>query len=324
MAEIILGVGTSHGPQIHIPADEWTILQEKDQNDRRLNYDQLRQSAPSGLDREITLEVWRRRWSSCMNALDRLGELLDQAKPDVVVMIGDDQHEQFLDDNMPMFSIYWGEEVLVKKRPPRNEGIFGKTTWHDVEQRAFPDGPATYAAHPPLAKHLIDYLKRQDVDVAVSNQIKEEVGLGHAFAFLYRRLMRNKVSPPIVPVMVNTFFPPNQPTPQRCYQLGQLLEQAIRAWPEQKRVAIVASGGLSHVIMDEALDRKVLKALAEKDVSTLQTLPEEKLNLGTSEIRCWITAAGALESKAMTLVAYEPCYRSLAGTGCGMAFAYWQ
>lgn len=324
MAEIVLGLGTSHGPQVHIPADEWVVLQEKDQNDRRLDYAGLQKIAPPGLEREIVPEVWRRRYAHCMEALDRLSEMLDSVRPDVVVVIGDDQHEQFLDDNMPMFSVYWGEEMLVKKRPPRSPEMFGHSHWHEIEQRAFPDEPQTFPGDPSFARHLIDHLKRQDVDVAVSNQIKEDVGLGHAFAFLYRRLLRDKKSIPMVPVMINTFFPPNQPTPRRCYQVGRLLADAIRAWPQPQRVAVMASGGLSHVIMNEPLDRRVLAALENKDVSTLENLPEEQLTLGTSEIRCWITAAGALEALPMTLLAYEPCYRSLAGTGCGMAFAYWQ
>ena len=81
--------------------------------------------------------------------------------------------------------------------------------------------------------------------------------------------------------------------------------------------------GLSHVIIDEELDRITIDALREHDADRLGALPTEKLNLGTSEIRNWVVAAGALEALPMTLVSYEPCYRTEAGTGLGMAFAYW-
>lgn len=52
-------------------------------------------------------------------------------------------------------------------------------------------------------------------------------------------------------------------------------------------------------------------------------IPAEKLAFGTSEIRNWILAAGALEHLDMKLVDYVPCYRSIAGTGCAMGFAHW-
>jgi 3-O-methylgallate 3,4-dioxygenase len=324
MAEIVLGIASSHGPQLNIPPEQWSVLQEKDEHDRRMDYEALRLRARPGLEAEVRLEVWQRRYQRCMGALYELAEVVQKVRPDVLVIIGDDQHEQFLDDNMPMFSIYWGDAVLVKKRPPRNEGIFGRVSWHEIEQSAFPDEPAWYPAHPPLAKHLIEYLRCHDVDVATSKQLREDVGVGHAFAFFYRRILPAGVSVPVVPFMVNTFYPPNQPTPGRCYEVGRRLAEAIAAWPESARVAIMASGGLSHVVLNEELDHVVLRALQEKDAATLVNLPEEQLNLGTSEIRCWITAAGALEKLAMQLVAYEPCYRSLAGTGCGMAFATWQ
>jgi 2,3-dihydroxyphenylpropionate 1,2-dioxygenase len=40
---------------------------------------------------------------------------------------------------------------------------------------------------------------------------------------------------------------PVKPTPRRCYDLGQLLKKAIESWDIDAKVAIVASGGLSHV-----------------------------------------------------------------------------
>jgi hypothetical protein len=82
---------------------------------------------------------------------------------------------------------------------------------------------------------------------------------------------------------------------------------------------------LSHVIIDEELDRVVVDALAEKDADTLRSLPRERLDraAGTTEIRNWVVLAGAMEGLAMNLASYEPCYRSPAATGLGMAFAYW-
>jgi hypothetical protein len=129
---------------------------------------------------------------------------------------------------------------------------------------------------------------------------------------------------PIVPVLLNTYYPPNQPTPARCYRLGQAIRQAVEAWAPNRRVGIVASGGLSHFFVDEALDRRVLELLAKKDADGIAALPTAALESGSSEIRNWVAAAGALEHLDMELVDYVPCYRSEAGTGVGMAFAVWR
>jgi hypothetical protein len=146
---------------------------------------------------------------------------------------------------------------------------------------------------------------------------------GHAWNFVHQRLMKDRVVP-IVPVLLNTYYPPNQPTPKRCYQLGRAIREATSAWPSKTRVGIVASGGLSHFVVDEALDRRVLDLLAKKDVAAITALPAAQLESGNSEIRNWIATAGAVEHLEMKLIDYVPCYRSEAGTGIGTAFAVWQ
>ena len=68
---------------------------------------------------------------------------------------------------------------------------------------------------------------------------------------------------PIVPVFQNTCYPPNTPSAKRSYQLGQAIAGAVSEYPEDARVAVVASGGLSHFVVDEDQDRRLLKALAD-------------------------------------------------------------
>jgi hypothetical protein len=87
---------------------------------------------------------------------------------------------------------------------------------------------------------------------------------------------------------------------------------------------MMASGGLSHVIMDEPLDRLVIDALERKDVQALRCLPRKQLVGGTSEILNWVAVAGAMAPEPFHLIDYVPGYRSPAGTGCGMAFAFWK
>ena len=102
--------------------------------------------------------------------------------------------------------------------------------------------------------------------------------------------------PAVVPVVLNTYFPPNQPTPKRCHALGRAIAAAVATWRQDARIAIVASGGLSHFTINEELDRRVLKACREADAAALTPLPPAQLASGSSEIRTWIAVAGAAKT----------------------------
>jgi hypothetical protein len=239
----------------------------------------------------------------------------------VLVVIGDDQGEWFSADNQPALCIYWGESV--ENLPPPREGLLPPRKlsywgyYGDGTNRAFPVDAA-------LGKYLVETLTREhEFDVAHVRVQPRHGPFGHAWGFVHQRIMGDRIVP-IVPVLLNTYFPPNQPTPRRCYQLGRAIRQAVEAWPTSKRVGIVASGGLSHFFVNEGLDRRVLELLAKKDVDGIALLPAAQLESGTSEIRNWLAAGGALEHLDMQLVDYVPCYRSEAGTGVGMAFAVWR
>lgn len=309
MAEIVLGLAAAHGGPTTTPASRWP--QQTGETDPRIDYEMLLRTAKARpeIQDEITPEKMQERYDFGQQAIAQLREILLDARPDSLVVFGDDQHEHLLDDNMPQFCIYRGEWLPVYRRA-------GKEKRDAANIREYP-------ACPELAEQLIRYLTDQEFDVAVSNKLRPGVGLGHAFTFLYDQ-MRLDGSIPTIPFMINTFYPPNQPTPKRCYALGQAVRAAIEAWPERKRVAVMASGGLSHTIIDEEIDHVLIDAMLEKDAGRLCSLPVERLNLGTSENRNWIVEAGAMEPLTMTVIGYEPCYRSPAGTGCAIAFAYWK
>jgi len=146
--------------------------------------------------------------------------------------------------------------------------------------------------------------------------------IGHAFNFVRIRLMRDHLVP-MLPVMVNTYYPPNQPTAGRCHEFGRALRRAIESWDGDRRVAIAASGGLSHFVIDEELDHRVLDAFRKHDAEQLASIPQAELVSGTSEIRNWLVVAGATEHLDVEVLDYVATYRSPAGTGCGMAFARW-
>lgn len=318
MARIVLGIGTSHSPQVTVPSEHWEVLRQKDANDGRFDYEGLQQRARPGLEAELQQPVWDEKYAATQSALRQVGEKLADAKPDVVVVFGDDQHEQFLDDNLPALSIYHGEAIPVVQREPRN-----RAPYKQVEMEQWARTEAAYPAQPDLACHLLASLTEQEFDLARTNRLREEVGIGHAFAFLYRRLWPG-TRVPMVPVMVNTYFPPNQPTPRRCFALGQAVRRAVESWERDARVAVVASGGLSHIVMDEDLDRYVIDAFQTGNVAAIQAIPRARLTGGTSEILNWVTVAGCLDATPMTLVGYQAGYRSPAATGCGMAFAFWE
>jgi len=317
MAQIVLGIGTSHSPQLSVRAAKWQLLREKDEQDPRLDYTALLQRAKQGLDAELTAEKFHERDEACRKAIETLGAALRQAAADVVVIFGDDQQEQFHDDNMPAFAIYHGKSVPVIKdsglRPAR---------WKEAERTGWAETAGEYDTAQDLAEHLIQSLVTDEFDIARCNKLRPEVGVGHAFSFLYRRILPGGKLP-MVPVMVNTYYPPNQPTPKRCWAFGQAVRRAIESWDAGKRVAVMASGGLSHVIIDEEIDGIVIDALRRKDREALWRLPREKLRGGTSEILNWVALAGLAEPMELKYLEYVTTYRSPAATGCGMAFAYW-
>jgi aromatic ring-opening dioxygenase LigB subunit len=92
------------------------------------------------------------------------------------------------------------------------------------------------------------------------------------------------------------------------------------------KVMVIASGGMTHFVIDESFDRKVLDAMQAGDSATLTSLPENMFQAGTSEIKNWIVVAGMMDEAGlrMKLIDYVPCYRSEAGTGSAMGFAQWQ
>lgn len=154
----------------------------------------------------------------------------------------------------------------------------------------------------------------------------ENHSIPHGWGFILQQVLDGHDLIPIVPVFVNTFWEPNPPSARRCYDFGVALGAAISSFPLDLRVGVVASGGLSHFVIDEELDRGFMKALIDKDREFMTGLGDDLLRSGTSELRNWIVVGGAVAGTALsaTVIDYLPCYRSAAGTGCAMTFMAWQ
>jgi hypothetical protein len=335
MAEIVLGMGSSHAPQLALDPAGWWRRAQGDRVDRdfwfrgsEYTFDELRETrASEHLERQLEPALAERRYQACQRAIASLGQTLADVAPDVCIIVGDDQMEAFLEDNMPAISLYWGDSVDVagagERRPSgvpgRDEAMLG----NQVRERT------SNLCEPALARHLIGGLIADEFDVANSHHLPAgrhgHAGIGHAFTYVYHRLMQDEVIPH-VPVFLNTYFPPNQPSMRRCYQLGRALRRAISSWDSPKTVALIASGGLSHKTIEEDLDDLVIRALRDKNEELITTLPMNRFMSGTSEIRNWAVVAGAMDDSdmAMELIDYVPCYRSEAGTGCAMGFAVWR
>jgi len=333
MASIVFGAGTSHTPMLNAAAEEWPLFEEIDRqrahlhkDGRRATYDELLAVAPPSVQAELAPDKLGKRHAGAMSALGRLHDRLIGARLDAVVVIGDDHKELYHDDNMPSILVYRGETIanVPNRRQGPDPDAASRPDW---AKRAFAryfeeSDTRHYPVDARLANHLTAALIDREFDVASANALPEGEGEGHAFGFVHRRIMKG-VAIPVVPVVLNTYYPPNQPAPRRCYRLGQAIREAIEGYAEGLRIGVVASGGLSHFTVDEALDGELIRALREKDATALQTLPREQLNSGNSEIRNWICAAGALEHLDLQWVHYAPGYRTLAGTGTGLCFAHW-
>ncbi|KKB35184.1 DODA-type extradiol aromatic ring-opening family dioxygenase [Bacillus thermotolerans] len=319
MAKIVLGMAVSHSPQLSTPADIWAMHAERDKTNPDIDFEGLSSRAPDWIHEHLNRDVWEQKYEACEQSIRKLSDTLGRVSPDILVVIGDDQKELFLYDNMPAFSVFWGKEIYdlphdVEKLPPSIRPAYWAR--HGVE-------PEAYKTDEELGRHIIETLIDNEFDVSSFTQQPEGRSIGHAHTFVRRRLLQSKPMIKMVPVTVNTFFPPNVPSPKRCYEFGRVLKEAIESWESDQTVAIIASGGMTHFVIDEEFDRSFLKNLENKDKEALISIPKERFVSGTSELLAWIAAAGALESLDMKLVNYIPTYRSTAMTGCGMGFAYW-
>lgn len=329
MADIVIGIASSHTPQLSSGVDMWPDHALRDQRSPLLlgkdaeyhTYAETLAGADPELARELAPEVWESKYQRAQTAISALAAALADARADVALVIGDDQRELFLDDGVPSFACFTGTELLDMAPGPEAFARLPKgiqaAFWavHGEEKGVHPVAQE-------LSAHIAGQLTLADFDLTVFTKQPAGRTLGHAFTFPRYRLGLPETTL-IVPVFVNTYYPPNVPSAARCYALGRELRRAVESWATDARVAVIASGGLTHFVIDEALDRKVLDAIAARDAAALSGIPRARLRSGNSEILNWVTAAAALEGLAPHVVDYVPGYRTPAGTGTGMAFAYW-
>jgi hypothetical protein len=312
------------------PPEQWDLRAKADRENRRLFYrgraydfDTLVWERAPGFANQTLPEIRRERYARCQDALDVLAQKLKEAAPHAVVIVGNDQREIFSDSLTPPITVYRGNQIenIPFTEQESSPGLA------IAEHGNCPEGGAIYPGAPDFADHIIESLMADDFDVAESSSLPRTVlrpGVPHAYGFVYHRLLGD-VPPPSVPIIFNVHYPPNRPLLRRCLAFGHALRQAIRSWDGPHRVALIASGGLSHFVVDEALDERVLSAMESGNEDVLARMPEELFCAGTAEIKNWLPVVAAMneEHRRFHKVDYVPCYRSEAGTGSAMGFVYW-
>jgi 2,3-dihydroxyphenylpropionate 1,2-dioxygenase len=215
-------------------------------------------------------------------AMRELGTLLDEAKPDVLVFLGSDHLETFSLTCVPTFAIVAGSRATA----------------------TFAGRDYNLPIHRELAEELLDKLVRAGFDMAYS----EDAELGHTFAVPFEFVLGGR-DIPVVPFHTNVYMPP-LPNPQRCAALGREIARVLAQRPE--RVAILASGGMSHYPgthkysqPEFAFDRWLISQLERGNTSALLEMTVEQLDeVGNTELLNWATMFGVIGNQPGELLCY--------------------
>jgi OH-DDVA oxygenase/3-O-methylgallate 3,4-dioxygenase len=337
MAEIVLGIWTTHGPQLSTTPEQWMLRVPADLKRKHwfkgalYSFDELVQMRRSeNLAERSSLDARTRHYEACQAAIARVAAIWKEVQPDVCVVFGNDQRELVLPDMQPAYTVYCGETFwngpLPKERAATLPPGIGEAEWANR-----PKVRTEYKALPDLAALLVERGLDTGWDFATSQAWPEHesphhhVGTPHAFAYLLRRVMEDRPVP-MLPIITNTFFEPNQPRPWRCFELGRLVFRVLSEWKKDVRVAVFGSGGMSHFVINEEFDDALIKAIEAHDAEYLRAIPPAFMKDGTSELLNWISASGSLFQTRLSgnLIDYVPCYRTEAGTGTAQGFIVWK
>ena len=238
-------------------------------------------------------------------AMDEMRWRLEAAKPDVILGFSNDHLLNWPINNIPEFTVGIGDEHV------------GPADWYD-EWLAL--GKYRIPGHSTLARYLVNEGARRRIAFSYLREMQFDDGFSVPMHYLnpYNAI-------PLVPISMNCTVPPI-PLPTRAYEVGVALREMLASYPGAERVAILATGGLSHepggpryFWVDEAFDRWFLQLLARGDHEallrecTLEKM-EEAGSGGTAELLAWIMALAFTRGPADVL-AYMPAVAWRSGTG---------
>jgi len=335
MARIVGAFGTSHGPLLATPPDQWHQRAAYDRRNPRhayrgafYDFPALVKARNGAFANELDIATKTRRYDACQSALAELARRVAACGANAAIIIGNDQRELFRDDFTPAFLVYAGERIANVH--PDEEEV------ENMAQRGLaislhghvPPGGAIYPGAPRIAEGLVDGLIEREFDVAISYELPKpngvDRGIPHAYGFIFRRLMLD-APPPTVPIFANVGETRNQPRLHRLIAFGHALKASIDALPDDLNIALFVSGGLTHFTIDEEFDREVMAAMTAGDEAKLASFPESYFLGNTCETKSWYPMVAAMNDygRKMDIIDYVPCYRSEAGTGQAMIFASW-
>ncbi|HEV2271190.1 MAG TPA: hypothetical protein VGR92_17185 [Steroidobacteraceae bacterium] len=236
-------------------------------------------------------------------ALDRMRRALEDARPDVLIVIAAEHFANFFMNNMPAICVGMAEQY---------EGPIEDEAWLRIKRRRIPGAAA-------LSRALIQEVM-SDIDLAYAEEWKFDHGIMVPLHFLTPRY-----DLPVIPVNINCQGPPLIP-PKRAYEFGRSLRRACEARPE--RIALLGTGGISHWPatpdsgrINERWDREFLeKFLANRREELIAYRDEEtwrEAGQGGFEIRTFIAVAGAMEGQTGELWFYAPI--PIFAVGCTVA-----
>ncbi len=255
--------------------------------------------------------------------LDRVRARLDEFKPDVVLIWGDDQYENFREDIIPPFAILAYDDMEL--RP-----------WADAEASSMMKGRANVwnedatlryrlRGRPDIARQLVSALIERDFDVAYAYKPLHHHSVAHAFtnAILYLDYHRKGFEHPTLCFPLNCYgrrvvscrgfmtrmdhavdFDPPSPSPRRFMDLGAATAQALKESPY--RVALLASSSWSHAFLvdhtwrlrpDTEQDRRLYAAMVANDYAYWRSRSLKDVeHAGQQEVLNWWALMGAMQS----------------------------
>ena len=283
---LVSALAASHAPNILLePGREWEDFMD-------LHYSM----APQGSAKRPTFEQQKKLRQDAESAFATLRKDLEDAKPDVLIVVANDQFVNFFWNNIPTFFVTVGDEV---------EGQFTRHHFH-------------YRNHKDLGKAIV----RAGMERGIDFSYGEKIELQHTQNVpLYFLLREPKI--PILPIYVNTWVDP-APSPRRCYQVGELI-RAVAA-NSNERIAILATGGLSHFPgsprigeIDEGFDHKLLEVLRQgKGKNLVDYSVQDLLQAGDTEFLNWMVVIGAVGEAKASYTSYMPDF-----VATGWGFVSW-
>lgn len=238
-------------------------------------------------------------------AFAELGRRISLARPDALVVVSPDHWSNFFLDNVPAVCIGVGE---TNDGPPE--------PW----MGGFPN--KTIAGDSALGLHIVETALREGFEPSMSHRLK----LDHGICIPLWRMGLDPL-PRIVPMILNSIEPP-LPSLSRCIEWGRLLRRAVESHPGDIRIALLATGGLSHSIGEptmgaiyEDFDKETIRLFNRPEAELVNFLERQlpSHGNGSEEVRNWLVAHGAAGGRGFELVDYLPVPKVI--VGCG--FAAW-